>query len=116
MTAVNDAPVVADIPDQTPGPEAHAIAASTRRQMEACLKELVPAHAGAVEAAYLHGSTYQDLAERYMREQARPKKKPSTGKDDERCWRLHILPRAGTSDRGSKKPRTVWHCLILQLL
>jgi RNA polymerase sigma-70 factor (ECF subfamily) len=55
----------ADIPDQTPGPEAHAIAASTRRQMEACLKELVPAHAGAVEAAYLHGSTYQDLAERY---------------------------------------------------
>jgi RNA polymerase sigma-70 factor (ECF subfamily) len=55
----------ADVPDQKPGPEASAIAASVRRRMEACLDELTPEHAGAVQAAYLQGSTYQDLADRY---------------------------------------------------
>jgi len=41
--------------------------------------------------AYSQAPTVADLADRYMREHARLKKKPSIAKDDERSWRLHVL-------------------------
>jgi hypothetical protein len=37
-----------------------------------------------------------ELAERHLRGHARLKKKPSSAKDDERNWQLHVLPRIGS--------------------
>ena len=45
--------------------------------------------------AYRDAPTVADLAERYMCEHARLKKKPASARDDERNWRLHVLPRIG---------------------
>lgn len=45
--------------------------------------------------AYRRGPTVADLAERYMREHARPKKKPSSVRNDEQQWRNHVLPVLG---------------------
>jgi integrase len=45
--------------------------------------------------SYREAPTMEDLADRYMREHARLKKKPKTVKNDERSWRLHVLPRIG---------------------
>ncbi len=43
--------------------------------------------------AYWDAPTTADLADRYMREHALLKKKPSSARDDERSWQLHVLPR-----------------------
>ena len=49
-----------------------------------------------VERAKAHGSpSVRDLYERYMREHARPHKKPSSIRDDERMWKRIILPKLG---------------------
>ena len=45
--------------------------------------------------AYRQAPTMKDLSERYMREHARPRKKPSGAKNDERVWANHILPSLG---------------------
>ncbi len=45
--------------------------------------------------ARLDSPSVADLADRYMREHARAKKKPSSAEGDERNWKLHILPRIG---------------------
>ncbi len=46
--------------------------------------------------AYREAPTVADLAERYMQEHAWPKKKTASARDDERNWRLHVVPRIGT--------------------
>lgn len=51
-----------DIRDPAPGPEAGAIAAGERRQLDNCLDELEPGRADAVRSAYLDGDSYADLA------------------------------------------------------
>ena len=38
-----------------------------------------------------------DLCERYMREHARPHKRPKSVEMDEMLWRVHVLPRIGTA-------------------
>lgn len=45
--------------------------------------------------AYRQAPTMKDLAERYLREHARPRNKPSTIAACEQVLRLHILPRLG---------------------
>lgn len=54
-----------DIRDPAPGPEASAVAAGERRQLEGCLSELETDRAAAVRAAYLDGDSYADLAARH---------------------------------------------------
>lgn len=54
-----------DILDPAPGPEARAIAAGERRQLDGCLDELETDRADAVRAAYLEGDSYADLAARH---------------------------------------------------
>lgn len=54
-----------DIRDPVPGPEARAVAAGERRQLDGCLDELEPGRADAVRAAYLDGDSYADLAVRH---------------------------------------------------
>lgn len=54
-----------DIRDPAPGPEARAIAAGERRQLDGCLAELEAARADAVRSAYLEGDSYADLAARH---------------------------------------------------
>lgn len=54
-----------DIFDPAPGPEARAIAAGERRQLDGCLDELETDRADAVRAAYLEGDSYADLAARH---------------------------------------------------
>lgn len=61
-TDLDQAPEVAD---SAPGPEALAMAASERAQINACLDELQPEKAAAVRGAYLDGDTYAELAERH---------------------------------------------------
>ena len=53
------------IADQAPGPEAQAVAAGERAQIESCLGELEDARAGAVRGAYLDGQSYDELATHY---------------------------------------------------
>jgi integrase len=45
--------------------------------------------------AYYQAPTLQDLSERFLREHARAKKKPSSVETDERIWKIHILPYLG---------------------
>lgn len=45
--------------------------------------------------SYHQAPTVADLAERFMDEHARLKKKPKSIRGDERNWRLHVLPRLG---------------------
>lgn len=54
-----------DLRDSGPTPEAAAIAASERAQINACLDELDEDRAEAVRGAYLDGDSYQELADRY---------------------------------------------------
>ena len=54
-----------ELPDSRPTPEAEAIAASRRAQLEACLNTLDAARRDAVRGAYLEGLSYKDLAERH---------------------------------------------------
>ena len=56
---------VPEIADSGPTPEAAAIAASERAQIDTCLDELEAGRAEAVRGAYLEGDSYQELAERY---------------------------------------------------
>ena len=56
---------VQDLRDSGPTPEAAAIAASERAQINACLDELDEDRAEAVRGAYLDGDSYQELADRY---------------------------------------------------
>lgn len=60
--------------------------------------------------------TVKELSERYMREHAHPKKKPSSASKDQRLWNLHILPLLGsckvssvTKDDISKLHSTMQH-------
>ena len=61
-----DAPLdaAASVADDTPGPEAAAIARSEAARIGLCLGELEPERAQAVRGAYLEGWSYQELAER----------------------------------------------------
>ncbi len=54
-----------DLRDETPGPEAAAVARSEMGRIARCLDELEPDRAQAVKGAYLDGETYQDLAARH---------------------------------------------------
>lgn len=54
-----------EIADRGPTPEAAAVAASERAQIDTCLDELEADRAEAVRGAYLEGDSYQDLADRY---------------------------------------------------
>ena len=54
-----------DIRDPTPGPEAQAVSAGERRQLDGCLNELEAGRAEAVRSAYLEGDSYADLAARH---------------------------------------------------
>ncbi len=56
---------VHDLSDGAPTPEAEAVAASERRQLNQCLQELEADKSEAVRRAYLDGDSYQDLAARY---------------------------------------------------
>ena len=53
------------VPDDTPGPEALAMAGSDRARIVACMGELEADKAGAVRRAYLDGDTYKELAAHY---------------------------------------------------
>ncbi|MDA3858356.1 MAG: sigma-70 family RNA polymerase sigma factor [Roseovarius sp.] len=63
-TAV-DIDEVHDLRDGGPTPEAAAIAASDRKQINACLDELDTNPAEAVKGAYLEGYSYQELATQF---------------------------------------------------
>lgn len=54
-----------EVRDPSPGPEAHAVAAGVRRQLNECLAELEAARADAVRSAYLDGDSYAVLAARH---------------------------------------------------
>ena len=54
-----------DIRDTGPTPEAAAIAASERAQIDTCMDELDDGRADAVRGAYLDGYSYQELADQY---------------------------------------------------
>lgn len=54
-----------DVRDPTAGPEALAVAAGERRQLDDCMSELETEKALAVRAAYLEGDSYADLAARH---------------------------------------------------
>ncbi len=54
-----------EIRDPAPGPEARAVAAGERRQLDGCLDELGGDRADAVRRAYLDGDSYADLAARH---------------------------------------------------
>ena len=56
---------VGEIVEKRPGPEDASIAASQQRRISACFQELPPDRADAVRAAYLDGTTYQALADRF---------------------------------------------------
>ena len=45
--------------------------------------------------SYRKAPTVADLAERFMREHARPKKKATSIETDKRVWELHVVPRLG---------------------
>ena len=51
--------------DPGPDPESHALNTSDGRQIENCLSELEADRAQAVVAAYVEGSSYHELAEKY---------------------------------------------------
>lgn len=54
-----------DIADPQPDPEREAIASGERRRIDDCLGELEVDRASAVQAAYLEGASYQELATRF---------------------------------------------------
>lgn len=60
--------------------------------------------------AYRQSPTMKDLAERYMREHARPRKKAFSVENDDRVWRKHLLPRL-----GKKKVADVTRADVFQL-
>ena len=55
---------------------------------------------GGERLAYRQAPTVADVAERFMREHAMPKKKPSSVRSDEMNWRLHVLPALGSRKVG----------------
>lgn len=57
--------VINTVPDAGPGPEVLAVQAGERARLMGCMSELEPDRAEAVQAAYLEGDSYADLAERY---------------------------------------------------
>lgn len=54
-----------ELADPGPGPEAGAIGADDRRRIEDCLGRLPRDRAQAVQAAYVEGWSYEELARRY---------------------------------------------------
>ena len=56
---------VEQMADVAPGPEALAVQASERARIDRCFTELEPDRAEAVQAAYLNGDSYAELADRY---------------------------------------------------
>ena len=56
---------VYDLADSGPTPEAAAVAASEKGQIDGCLDELEPDRAEAVRGAYLEGYSYNELAAHY---------------------------------------------------
>ncbi|MEP0518955.1 MAG: sigma-70 family RNA polymerase sigma factor [Hyphomicrobiales bacterium] len=63
--ATVDIEEVYDLASDAPTPEKAAIAASDLQQINACMEELQPIHAAAVQGAYLEGYSYQELADTY---------------------------------------------------
>lgn len=63
--AAVDIEEVYDLASDAPNPEKAAMDASDRMQIDACLEELQPDHAAAVQGAYLEGYSYQELADKY---------------------------------------------------
>ncbi len=59
------AEVVEQMADAAPGPEALVVQASERARIDRCFAELEPDRAEAVQAAYLNGDSYAELADRY---------------------------------------------------
>jgi RNA polymerase sigma-70 factor, ECF subfamily len=53
------------IADPHPGPEEYFSARSEVRRIVVCLERLDPQHAAAVKAAYLNGTSYDELAQTY---------------------------------------------------
>ena len=60
-----DVEVLAEMPSQTPTPEAEAIRASEGRRIEDCMGRLERDRAEAVRRAYVEGESYLELAERF---------------------------------------------------
>lgn len=60
-----DLDAAAEISDPAPGPEASAVAAGVRTEIDRCLGELDGDRADAVRGAYLDGDSYAELAERF---------------------------------------------------
>lgn len=54
-----------DIADTAPSPEKNAINSGEARRIDKCMKELEADKAQAVRAAYVEGSSYEELAARY---------------------------------------------------
>jgi RNA polymerase sigma-70 factor (ECF subfamily) len=54
-----------EVADSTPGPEALAMAAGEGKRIQGCLDELEKDRAEAVRGAYLNGSSYAELAEKF---------------------------------------------------
>ena len=50
---------------------------------------------GGDRIAHRRAPNLDDLAERYLRDHARPRKKPSGVEADAFCWRKYVLPRIG---------------------
>ncbi|WP_121634526.1 sigma-70 family RNA polymerase sigma factor [Tropicibacter alexandrii] len=49
--------------DDKPGPEAQTVARDEARVLQACLAELTPERAEMVSKVYMHGLTYQEIAD-----------------------------------------------------
>ena len=52
-----------DIADNSPSPEANAVASNEYERLENCLSQLKPDHAAAVKNTYLEGKSYQETAD-----------------------------------------------------
>ena len=52
-----------DITDNTPSPEANAVASDEYKRLKNCLNQLNPDHAAAVKNTYLEGLSYQETAD-----------------------------------------------------
>jgi len=63
--ASDDIETAFELADDAPDPEAAALAAGERAQIDACLAELEADRADAVRGAYLDGYSYEELAQRH---------------------------------------------------
>ena len=63
--ATTGSDVLAEVADPAPGPESLALQSLERSRIAACLDELQDDRADAVRRAYLHGASYQELADHF---------------------------------------------------